>query len=179
MRLVHEAGLGALDAPGPLHIDRLGAVDHDLRDLVILEQAVDGAIAEDVVGDVLDELRLVGGAQRDPLLDEGGVELLVDAQLKVVLRQSLVVEDRAELLDQVLMDPLAQLVEHRVTLGAPRRSWALHLVETLVEAHPPFPSITLSAADDLHRQLRTCWRAARWPWPHRTWGHRGRQVCPC
>ena len=109
-----------LDAAGALDVDRLRAVDHDLGDLLVLEEAVDRAVAEDVVGDVLDELGLVGGRQRRPLLGQGGVELLVDPAAEVVLRQPLVVEDRAELVDQVVVDPLAQLVEHRV---ATLRAW--------------------------------------------------------
>ena len=104
----------ALDAAGALDVDRLGPVDHDFGDVVVLQQPVDRAVAEDVVGDVLDELRLVGGRERRPLLGQRGVELLVDPPAKVVLGQPLVVEDRTELVDQVVVDPLAQLVEHRI-----------------------------------------------------------------
>ena len=112
--LVDEAGVGALDATGPLDVDRLGPVHHDLGHLVVLEEPVDRAVAEDVVGDVLDELRLVGRRQRRALLGEGGVELLVHPPAEVVLRQALVVEDRTELVDQVVVDPLPQLVQHRI-----------------------------------------------------------------
>ena len=50
-----------------------------------LQQPVDRAVAEDVVGDVLDQLGLVGGRQRRPLLGQRGVQLLVDPAAQVVL----------------------------------------------------------------------------------------------
>ena len=82
--------------------------------VVVVEEPVDRAVAEDVVGDVLDQLRLVGGRQRRPLLGEGGLELLLHPPAEVVLGEPLVVEDRAELFDEVVVDLLAQLVEHRI-----------------------------------------------------------------
>ena len=58
------------------------------------------------------------------------MQLLVDATPEVVLGQALVVEDRPELVDEVVVDPLAQLIEHGVsTLGARRPCGALlHLM---------------------------------------------------
>ena len=44
---------------------------------------------------------------------EGGVELVVDPAAQVVLGQPLVEEDRAQLVDQLVVDPLAQLVAAR------------------------------------------------------------------
>ena len=82
--------------------------------VVVLEEPVDRAVAEDVVGDVLDELGLVGRRQRGPLLGQRGVQLVVDATAQVVLGEALVVEDRTELVDQVVVDLLAELVEHRI-----------------------------------------------------------------
>ena len=143
--LVDEAGRGLLDAAGPLDVDRVRAVDHDLGDLLVLEEPVDRAVAEDVVGDVLDELGLVGGRQRRPLLGQGRLQLLVHPAAEVVLGEPLVVEDRAELVDQVVVDLLAELVEHRVAplrTGRRGRPGALDLVEPLVEGHVvrlPFP----------------------------------------
>ena len=92
----------------------VGTVHHDFGDVLVLQQAIDRAVAEDVVGDVLDQLRLVGGRQRRPLLRQRGMELLVDATAQVVLGQPLVVEDRAELVDQMVVDLLPELVEHRI-----------------------------------------------------------------
>ena len=102
---------------GPLH--------HDLGDVLVLQEAIDRAVAEDVVGDVLDELGLVGGRQRRALLRERGVQLLVDAAPQVVLGQPLVVEDRAQLVDQVVVDLLPELVEHRVARARSHPSVAL------------------------------------------------------
>ena len=76
----------------------------------------------------------------------------MDPAAEVVLGQPLVVEDRAELVDEVVVDLLAQLVEHRVpALGAAAAAGALlHLVKALVERHhPPSPfGLCVSAADD-------------------------------
>src|SRR5207253_1931283 len=67
---------------------------------------------------------------------ERGVELLVDATAEVLLGQPLVVEDRPELVDQVVMDLLTKLVEDWITPAvAARRACALNLVQALVERH--------------------------------------------
>ena len=152
--VVHEAGGGLLDLAGALHVHRVRAVDHDLGDVLVLQQPVDRAVAQDVVGDVLDELRLVGGRQRGPLLGECRLELLLHPTPQVVLGQPLVVEDRPELVDQVVVDLLAKIVEDRVTpvpdapatrrgaVGGTGGAVALLFVEALVEGH-----IALSAQD--------------------------------
>ena len=49
------------DLAQALDVDLVGPVAHDLADVLVTQQAIDRAVAEDVVGDVLDELRLVGG----------------------------------------------------------------------------------------------------------------------
>src|SRR5690606_14253932 len=93
--------------------------------------------------DVLDELRLVGRRQRGALDREGGVELVLHATAQVVLRQALVVEDRTELVDQVVVDLLAELVEHRIaTLRDRTRTVALLFVETLVEGHTSLSALS-------------------------------------
>ena len=121
--------------PDALDVDRVGAVAHDLGDLLVVEEPVDRAVAEDVVGDVLDELGLVGGRQRGPLLGQGGVELVVDPATQVVLGEPLVVEDRTQLVDEVVVDLLAELVEHRVASLAPGGGRRLHIMKALVERH--------------------------------------------
>jgi hypothetical protein len=146
-RIVHSVSQSTLPQAAALDVDRVGAVDHHLGDLLVLEEAVDRAVAEDVVGDVLDELGLVGGRQRRPLGGEGGLELLVHPAPEVVLGQPLVVEDGAELVDQVVVDLLAQVVENGIPAAATRRATrhravggavgavALLFVEALVERH--------------------------------------------
>ena len=93
--LVDEGRVGPLEPAGALHVHVVGPVHHDLGDVLVLQQPVDRPVAEDVVGDVLDELGLVGRRQRRPLLGERRVELLVDAPAEVLLGEPLVVEDRA------------------------------------------------------------------------------------
>ena len=125
---------GLLDLAVALDEDQVGAVDHDLGDVVVLQQPVDGAVAEDVVGDVLDELGLVGGREGRLLLGQGGVQGVLHALLQVVLGEPLVVEGRAQLFDEVGVDLLAQLVEDRVAAAAAGRG-CLNLVQALVERH--------------------------------------------
>ena len=138
----HERRRVTLDAPRPLHVDGVGTVHHDFGDFVLLQQLVDRAVTQDVVGHVLDELRLVGGRQRRALLLERGQQLLVHATTQVVLAQPLVIEDRTQLFDQVAVDTLTQLVEHGIATadrGGPGvggvATRLVHFVETLVERH--------------------------------------------
>ena len=118
--LVDELGGDGLDLAGALHVDAVGAVDHDFGDLTVLEVAVDGAVAEDVVGDVLDELGLVGRRQRGLLLGQRLLQLVLHADAQVVLTHAPVVEERTELVDEVVVDLLPQLVEHRIPAARPR-----------------------------------------------------------
>ena len=52
--LGQEPGLGGVEPAGPLDVDRPGAVDHDLGDLGVGEEALEGAVAEDVLADLVD-----------------------------------------------------------------------------------------------------------------------------
>ncbi len=109
---------------GTFHEHQVRPVDHDLGDVLVVQKLVDRSVAEDVVGDVLDQLSLVGGRHRCALCCDGSVELLVDPPAQVLLGQTSVEQDRAELVDQLLVDAMAQLVERRVAswrLGGLRR----------------------------------------------------------
>ena len=143
VRLVDERCVRLLDAAGALDEHGVGTVHHDFGDVFVLQEAIDRAVAEDVVGDVLDELGLVGGRQRGALLGECGLQLLVDAAPQIVLGEPTVVEDRAQRVDQMVVDLLPELVEDRVTARARRTGRGLHLVEPLVERHraPPESSM--------------------------------------
>ena len=66
-----------------------------------------------VVGDVLDQLGALGGRQRDLLVDERLVDVLVHEAAQLVLADGLVGEHRADLLDDELVHPLAQVLELR------------------------------------------------------------------
>ena len=48
-----------MDLAVPLDIDRVVAVHHDLGDVVVAEQLLEGPVAEDIVDDLLDDSRAV------------------------------------------------------------------------------------------------------------------------
>ena len=90
-----------------------------------MEEAVDRAVAERVVGDVLDELRALGGRERGVLFAQRLVHLLLHEAAQLVLVDVLVGELRADLVDHELVDAQAQLFELRrraVTPGCCCRS---------------------------------------------------------
>ncbi len=79
----------------------------------------------------MDELGLVGRRQRGLLLGQRLLQLVLDAHPEVVLAQPPVVEQGAELVDQMVMDLLPELVEDGVpTAGARGRA---DLMEALGE----------------------------------------------
>ena len=108
---VDELGLDRLDLAPALHVDAVGPVDHDLADVLFVEVAIDGAVAEDVVGDVLDELGPIGSREGRLLLLQRPLQLILNADAQVVLAHSPVVEERPELVDQVVVDLLPELVK--------------------------------------------------------------------
>ena len=59
-RVVAEADLRLLDLALHLDEDAVGAVDHDVGDVVAGEQRLERAVAENVVADVLEQLFLLG-----------------------------------------------------------------------------------------------------------------------
>ncbi len=56
--VVAETDIGQLDLAADFDEDALGAVDHDVGDVVARQQGFERAVAEDVVDDVLDEVVL-------------------------------------------------------------------------------------------------------------------------
>ena len=78
-----------------------------------MQEAVDRAVAERVVGDVLDELGALGGRERDVLLAQRLVDLLLHEAAQLVLVDVVVGELRADLVDDELVDAQAQLFELR------------------------------------------------------------------
>src|SRR5690606_8149007 len=70
-----EAQLRPVQDSPALHIDRIGAVDHDLADRVVAEQGLERAEADGFVDERLDEARGIGvpddcGIARDDLLED-------------------------------------------------------------------------------------------------------------
>ena len=134
MSLVGEGGAGAGELAGPLHVDAIRPVHHDLGDVGVLEEPVDRAVAEDVVGDVLEELGPVRARQRDALPAEDDLQLLLQLAGELLLPDAPVVEQRAELVDEEVVHAPTQLVEERVA-ARPGRRVGRGLVQPLIEGH--------------------------------------------
>ena len=65
--VVAEADAGLLDLAGDFDVDRAGAVDHDVGDVVARQQRLERAVAEHVVADVVEQLFLLGDRHHDVL----------------------------------------------------------------------------------------------------------------
>ncbi|MGY4382114.1 hypothetical protein ACVWZ3_009753 [Bradyrhizobium sp. i1.3.6] len=65
--VVAEADTGALDLAGDLDVDGVGAVDHDVGDVVARQQRLQRAVAENVVADIVEQLFLLGDRHHDVL----------------------------------------------------------------------------------------------------------------
>ena len=61
--VVLEGGVDLLDLAEALDVDRVVAVDHDLRDLCITQEGLQRAVAEDLVGDLLGQGCPLGSRQ--------------------------------------------------------------------------------------------------------------------
>ena len=85
----------------------------------LAEQLVDRSVPEHVVGDGLHQLLTLGAGERETLLREHAVQLLVDLAPEVGLADALVVEQRAQLVDHELVHLLAHVLERGLALGAP------------------------------------------------------------
>ena len=70
--VVAEADAGLLDLAVDLDIDRLGAVDHDVGDVVARQQRLQRTIAQHVVADVFEQFLLLGDRHRE-ILDRDDV----------------------------------------------------------------------------------------------------------
>ena len=116
VRLVDETHRGLLDAPRALDVDMRGTVDHDFGDAAVAQQLVDGSVTEDVVGHRLHELLPLGAREREPLLRERAVQLLVDLAAQVGFAHALVVEQRSQFVDDELVHLLPHLLERLLAL---------------------------------------------------------------
>jgi hypothetical protein len=94
---------------GALDVDRVGAVDHDLGDLGIVDELLQGAETENDVADLAADLLLLLCRERDLFL----VEELSKARMHQLLELGLVdrgvVEPGAEDLDETGLDPVSYL----------------------------------------------------------------------
>ena len=64
VRVVDERRLRQLDLARTLDVDPVGPVDHDLADVVLPEQRLEWPVAQDVVGDLADDLPALVPGQR-------------------------------------------------------------------------------------------------------------------
>src|SRR5256714_13138398 len=116
--VVWKGCLGPPELALALDVDLLGAVDHDLRDTLVVEQGLDGPKAQDVGDDLLEQTHAVGAGQLRALRVEDRVEELLDLLAHLVrLRE---VDVGANLGDQFVLHARAQLGELiRVALYRP------------------------------------------------------------
>ena len=118
VRLVDELHVGERELAAALDVDVVGAVHHDFGDGVVAEQLVDRPVAEHVVGHRLHEHLALGDGEREALLRERPVQLLVDLAPQLGLGHALVGEERAQLVDHELVHLLAHLFELRARAGS-------------------------------------------------------------
>jgi len=108
VRLVDEANVAQLELAVALDVDAVVGVDHDLGDRVVAKQRLDRAVAEDVVGQLADDLAPLLACERRPvegeLLRHGTVDL-VGKVFGAVLAEEL----RAELRDALVVDACLQV----------------------------------------------------------------------
>ena len=92
-------------------VDHVRPVDHDLGDGGVVQQALQRAVAEHVVVDVVEQpLPLLGG-QRNVLLLDDVHQFLPDQRMQLLLAQRGVVESGAHPLEQRLAGAFLQLAQ--------------------------------------------------------------------
>jgi hypothetical protein len=154
MGVVDEPDIGALEPAASLDVDLVERVDHDLRDRVVAQERLERAVAEDVVGQLTDELAALFACERRAIERQLFGDRPIDA-LAEVLAVFLAEELGPELGDAGVVDPGLQLGV-RVNLrrrGNGRRAMAVRggkgcgasfplAGETIVESHRLFNSST-------------------------------------
>ena len=86
VRVVDERRVRRLELARALDVHLLGAVDHDLRHGVVAEERLERPVAEDVVGDVGDDLAALLARQRRPVEGELLHDRAHDALFEVLRR---------------------------------------------------------------------------------------------
>ena len=77
-----ELQVGLVEPPAALDEDRVRAVHHDLRDLRVAQERLEGAVAQDVVDDLLADAGAVAGGERLLRLREHRLDGVEDALLE-------------------------------------------------------------------------------------------------
>ncbi len=78
MKIVAKANAGLLDLAGDLDVDGVGAVDHDIGDVVARQQRLEWTVAQDVVTDVVEQFFLLGDRHHDVLDRDNLVDDVAD-----------------------------------------------------------------------------------------------------
>jgi hypothetical protein len=103
-----EPGGGADQPALLLDVDRVRAVAHDLGDAGVVEQPLQRAVAEDVVGELGGQPGALLGRERDPFLLDHLVQLAEDDGAQRLLGQRRVVHPVAHALEQRLGDAVLE-----------------------------------------------------------------------
>ena len=86
--VVAEADVGLLDLAVDFDVDRAGAVDHDVGDVVARQQRLERAVAEHVVADVVEQLLLLGDRHHDVLDRDDLVDDVADFLARRIRRRA-------------------------------------------------------------------------------------------
>ena len=115
--LVVELRAGPEQLAGPLHVDRVPVVDHDLRDLGVADVGLQRAEPQHAVADLPNDQQLLLRGEAVLLLVEQLAQPLVHQAFQLGVGQRRVVEPRAEDLDQALLHPDPDLGDPVLLLG--------------------------------------------------------------
>ena len=101
-----EPGLRGVELALALHVDRPGAGDHDLADGGVGEERLQGAVPEDVLGDVVDQALALGGGERGAVGLEHAGQLLDDEAVQLLLGHLGPEQAATQAAEQRLLGPL-------------------------------------------------------------------------
>ncbi len=104
--VVVELDVAEEQAALALEIDLLGAVDHDFGDGRVVEQWLDGAKADDVGGELLEQALLLGAGEDEVFGFDDLVEQILEAQADLVDHGR--IEGGIELRDELALDAVLQ-----------------------------------------------------------------------
>ena len=116
MRLVREAHAGLLELPGALDPHVVRPVDHHLGDRLVAQEPLERAVAERVVGDLVDHALSIGDGQ-PALLLQPAPDVAPDPRAQARLVQARVEQLGTELGDHRVVDAVGDLRHAVAGLG--------------------------------------------------------------
>ena len=116
MVFVFKGNVRRLKLPEPFGVDLHGSVHQDLGDAIVLQQGLDGPVAQYIGDDLLEQIGALAAAQGDALLRQRRGE--DPLQCAADLRGILGVDGRAQLGQQPALDALSDRGELPVALWA-------------------------------------------------------------